>query len=379
MYDTTKCNFQCTYCYENDLGNQELNKDNLEKTIRFIFNNCKEEKVNISFMGGEPLLRKDLLIYTLNYIKKNYHSKKVQYFMTTNASLIDDELLDVFEKNNIKLRISFDGKKDTFLRNRISKNGIQYFEKICGILDEMKKREIEFTVRMTVVKNNVKEFCDNVLTLFENEYNDVSIGFDVRNSFEENEILIIQHGLEKINNYMIEQYKIGKLPAIDIINGKIVNRLCNFGNSFSMCSAGIETFKIMTDGNIYPCDFVANDKKFLIGNIADGIMDVTCSKKMVMDHFKIGSTPCDKCQIKGCCHAMKCGYWNYIKTGYINIPAKDVCEIEKASYIFVTKFIQETYKIFPEMYKEICEYIVDNQLKLSKLGIKVFEYVNKNL
>lgn len=58
--------------------------------------------------------------------------------MTTNASLIDDEIIEVMKKD-FELRVSIDGNRKTHLINRISKNGMEYFETIIRNIDKLKK------------------------------------------------------------------------------------------------------------------------------------------------------------------------------------------------------------------------------------------------
>lgn len=97
---TYKCNFKCLHCYQTPIKNlpkKELNIDEWMKIIDIL----KEQKtLLIHFTGGEVFTRKDFLdIYNYAY---NNHFKII---ISTNASLINDTIVDVFsEKSLIKFQ-----------------------------------------------------------------------------------------------------------------------------------------------------------------------------------------------------------------------------------------------------------------------------------
>ena len=64
--------------------------------------------------------------------------------------------------------------------------------------------------------------------------------------------------------------KIKKI-AIGQIDGKFLNLLCDFHNTFNMCSAGQDTFKILPNLEVYPCEYLTGNHKFLIGKIGEYI------------------------------------------------------------------------------------------------------------
>ena len=108
---TTDCNFKCKYCYENYKEHYQLNEEKLIDTIRFIMNYGKKDKILLEFLGGEPLLKKDLIYKAVGYINRNYSDIIVKYYITTNGSLLDDEFIKFMKENLFTIRLSFDGNK----------------------------------------------------------------------------------------------------------------------------------------------------------------------------------------------------------------------------------------------------------------------------
>lgn len=58
----------------------------------------------INFYGGEPLLRKDLIYKTIDYIKSKNAKTKFNFGLATKGMLLDDEFLK-YAKKKIILRI----------------------------------------------------------------------------------------------------------------------------------------------------------------------------------------------------------------------------------------------------------------------------------
>jgi uncharacterized protein len=109
---TLRCNFRCTYCYEKkkygDMSNQTV--DNIKKLA--------ERKLSVSklfcvsWFGGEPLLRFDVIEDLSDYFLKICKEKEAQYYasLTTNGYLLNEKKINMLEKIGIKVvQVTFDG------------------------------------------------------------------------------------------------------------------------------------------------------------------------------------------------------------------------------------------------------------------------------
>ena len=75
---------------------------------------CKD--IKIGFYGGEPLLEFDLIKKCIEYTNQHTDKIKVIYAITTNGTLLNDEMIALFEKNQLELTISFDGPKNYMIK-----------------------------------------------------------------------------------------------------------------------------------------------------------------------------------------------------------------------------------------------------------------------
>jgi uncharacterized protein len=93
------CNLACTYCYGQAGtygGSGLMSAETARKAVDWLMENSGGIKqVRVAFFGGEPLLNLPVLWETVSYAKEQAarHSKEVSFGMTTNATLLDDEIV----------------------------------------------------------------------------------------------------------------------------------------------------------------------------------------------------------------------------------------------------------------------------------------------
>ena len=153
---TDACNLACKYCFVEQNPHYmtlETAKDathylleNLEKRNKK-FN--KNERARITFFGGEPMLLYDEIIVPLvNYIREN--NLPVDFGMTTNGTLLNEERIKFFRKNKFDLLLSIDGAKTTQDLNRPCKNGKSSFDLIIPNIPYLLEKYPNITFRSTI-------------------------------------------------------------------------------------------------------------------------------------------------------------------------------------------------------------------------------------
>ncbi len=105
---TGKCNLRCQHCFvftENENVISEMQDIDIINSLKEIL---KYGITSISITGGEPLLRRNLVIKMLEVIQA-YPNVKVN--LATNGFYLDDEILSYFSSisNNKTIQISIDG------------------------------------------------------------------------------------------------------------------------------------------------------------------------------------------------------------------------------------------------------------------------------
>lgn len=151
---TEQCNLRCKYCvysgnyyYERTHSNRKMPLDLAFKAIDFLFSHARDSaKIYISFYGGEPLLEFNLVKKCVEYVKvKNEMAHKdINFSITTNGILLNNEVINFLISNKIGLIISLDGPEKIHNRYRVFPTGNGTFEIIIKNLFKLRKRNKEY-------------------------------------------------------------------------------------------------------------------------------------------------------------------------------------------------------------------------------------------
>jgi uncharacterized protein len=117
---TQSCNLRCGYCIYNNYYKNKRNHSNLHmkhKTAIRAIEYFKKHITNtaepsIGFYGGEPLLRYRLLKEIVSYAKELIRDKNVGFSITTNGTLINDDVALYLNKERFGVLLSLDGPKE---------------------------------------------------------------------------------------------------------------------------------------------------------------------------------------------------------------------------------------------------------------------------
>lgn len=153
---TQQCNFRCEYCvysgtYLNRThSNKRMSIETAFKGIDFLINHSKNHnKIAISFYGGEPLLEFDLIKKCIEYAEEKAEGKDITFSMTTNGSLLTDEIVEFLYKHDVALTISLDGPKEIHDNHRkLAFNNCGSFDNVFNNIMNIEKKFPEYTKKL---------------------------------------------------------------------------------------------------------------------------------------------------------------------------------------------------------------------------------------
>jgi sulfatase maturation enzyme AslB (radical SAM superfamily) len=108
LHVTKACNCACKYCYEQDKTSTytwEEVKETLDNIIKF----RTSDSFGIEFLGGEPMMAWDNIRNTVIYVTNEYPNLDVDFTITTNGTIINNELIDMLKTERVHFAISMDG------------------------------------------------------------------------------------------------------------------------------------------------------------------------------------------------------------------------------------------------------------------------------
>lgn len=346
------CNLRCVYCY-GDGGNYGLekklmNRDVAKKSIDHWIDNLDkgEEKLTVGFFGGEPLMNKNVMLLSIEYINRRLKEldKKAAYIITTNGTVLDEDILNAFENNKFNVTISIDGNEKIHNRNRPFRNGEGSFSKIKENIKVLKSRNIPLNARVTLTHSNIKDFYEIVNTIWnlgiESVVYEVVTTKNEKLALNEEDLRLLEEQMRKLTNITYESV-VNKGHKV-IFNIFQVVRMLNSGKINPKCSFdSYKSLMVDPDGDIYRCHRMQGKEKFKVGNIYSEIL-FTNNKKYLN---------CDKCWANNLC--TKCGHANYVMNNNEYQPYRLWCDCRKILYRESIKFYVKLYNEHPDIFKKI--------------------------
>lgn len=366
LYLASGCNMQCKYCYEGpNKINGIMSKNIVERSIDFIVKeNLPDDQIDLLFLGGEPLLNKQGLTWAIELIKRKYKDEQelFRYSITTNGTLLDSEIIDVFEINNFAVSISIDGDEYTNSLNRRAVHQIDSYGIVLRNLEVLMKRNVDLCARMTVTANNVFCFCHNVRYLLALGLKKIHIGIDMLSKWDEKEINEFDHQLDCLDQIYMESVLKNDKIIIDLYDYKIPTFV--FYRKPLYCSAGTKNHLIIDyNGDIYPCGYVSRDKRWKLGTVDDTFSNrlfISRARKCVQ-----AKSSCEGCDIAFTCCGAKCGFLNFTQTNYLNQHNEQTCKIQRILYKHNYKVIKELWRNKSKRITDILELAAKEELNLS--------------
>jgi uncharacterized protein len=152
---TSKCNLSCSYCllsgdYINHTGlnQQEMAWDTARKAIDFFVSRAKKDGCfRVDFFGGEPLLSFPLIKRIVSSIKEmfNQRNQELMIAITSNGTIMTEEIVDFLYDNDVLLQFSIDGTKELHDTNRKFKGtDVGSFDTIVKNLQLISDRNNDF-------------------------------------------------------------------------------------------------------------------------------------------------------------------------------------------------------------------------------------------
>ena len=107
------CNMACSYCYadEGRFGGKSrlMTKEVAFQAIDRLFQDSDhDEPVVVGFMGGEPLVNRELVHEATRYAVNKANGKQVRFSVTTNGTLITENDACLFHEFPFTVQISID-------------------------------------------------------------------------------------------------------------------------------------------------------------------------------------------------------------------------------------------------------------------------------
>ncbi|MGB2130333.1 MAG: quinohemoprotein amine dehydrogenase maturation protein, partial [Marinobacterium sp.] len=214
----TGCNLSCTYCYKEDLTTpskgEKMAYETAIKSVEMLLKESPNQPAyNVVFFGGEPLSNMSLIRDVVEYCENRFAAldASVDFTMTTNATLLNEELVDWFNAHRFGLTISMDGPKAMHDKNRITVGGQGTYDvvrrKVEMLLARYTARPVGCRVTLTRGITDVERIYDHLsgeLGFFEVGFGPVTSGDIAEFNLTGEELVEVFTGMKRLGRRYLE-------------------------------------------------------------------------------------------------------------------------------------------------------------------------------
>lgn len=333
------CNLNCEYCFasqgkyhgERAIMSFETGKRALDFLIE---NSGTRRNLEVDFFGGEPLMNWDVVKQLVAYAREQekIHNKNFRFTLTTNGILIDDDVIDFCNREMHNVVLSLDGRKEVHDRLRKDCLGRGSYDIIVPKFREFVRRrgDKDYYMRGTFTHANT-DFSKDIFHMADLGFAQLSMepvvcSPDDPSALTENDLPVLFEQYEILAKEMIKRTREGHPFTfyhymLDLKHGPCIYK------RISGCGSGTEYMAVTPSGELYPCHQFVGDKKYLLGNIYDGV-----TNKEIQNEFKLCNAyarpECKDCWAKLYCSG-GCAANSYHASGKITGIYEYGCELFK--------------------------------------------------
>lgn len=270
--------------------------------------------------------------HVINYVRRRETEtgKNIKLTLTTNGTLLNDEMIQFLNENRVMLVLSLDGKKETHdnMRPFPNKTG-SYEAAVSGFKKVIESRNGKnYYLRGTYTHYN-PHFAEDTLdmTRIGKELSvEPVVGIDEPYVLTEADLPVLYEEYDKLARAYLQKRREGEAFDFFHFNVALDNGPC-VAKRLAGCGAGHEYFAITPEGDIYPCHQFVGREEYKLGTLATGVVKPDLVQKFRHTHV-MTKTECSTCWARffcsGGCHANA-----DLINGDITKPYEYGCKLQK--------------------------------------------------
>ena len=329
---TSGCNLSCTYCYKADLtslkNGGQMTLEIAKSAIDMFYKESPHlEEYSITFFGGEPISNLPLIKEIIAYANKFFGSKglKIGYSMTTNATLLTEEIIHYIHDSRVDLTVSIDGPEALHNKTRVYENGKGSYEKVAKnvakLLAIYKNRPVGARVTLTKGVTDIKAIWEHLrydLNFKEVGFAPVTSGDSDFFNLSDNDLVKVFSGFRELGEDYINEAIKGNFNGFSNLHRTVID--IHEGRKKKLpCGAGVGLLSVSYKGDIDLCHRFTGSDYPSFGNIEKGL-DKLALGSFLEKRANEKDSSCQTCRIRNLC-AGGCYHESYIKYG---TPEKSV-------------------------------------------------------
>lgn len=333
------CNLRCRYCfagtgeYSGPRGLMPLEVG--QAALDFLLAHAgARPTVEVDFFGGEPLLNMPVVRELISYGKEAARraGKTIDFTLTTNGMLLDDDTAAFLREQNVSLVLSIDGRPEVNDRMRPMAGGQGSYHRIVPRYRRLvaQLKPTDYYIRGTYTRFNL-DFAEDVRHLHDLGFVSLSIEPVVARpeddyAFREEDLPQIYAEYDRLVDLYLARAAEGRPFDFFHFNVDLEQGPC-LPKRLTGCGAGFEYLAVTPEGDLYPCHQFVGRTGYKLGDVWQGIVEEEVSRRFREAHI-YNKEACRACWARflcsGGCHANAEAH-----TGSLFEPYETGCRLQK--------------------------------------------------
>jgi len=341
------CNYRCAYCYKDRSQKAVLGYRRAREALAF-FMPYLTKKFQISFYGGEPLLAFETIRRLTSFLREQeaLFGKKARLTITTNGSLLSDEVIDFLGRERFAVTLSFDGLAQDKQRLKGS------CEQILGRLPALLRRpRLNLSVNCVFTPETVDDLSGSIRLLLQSGVGRIFFALSVLKAWDRPSLVRLGAQLDIVRRMTLLRYRReGDIPVEYFRDGG--------STGIFACAGGRNWLAISAEGKLWGCVFFGDYfygkeksrdyRAYCFGSLARfrrnpgpiHARHAPSYSRLSQDNFRSARGPCFLCpELEHCAVCPAVAAFSGSPLG--SIP-DSICEIQKMRSRQIRKF-QEQY------------------------------------
>ena len=307
-----KCNLACSYCYA-DHGKfggtaRAMGLDTALRAVDLLIGNAPAgSRVNLSFLGGEPLANRVVLRAVTEYAAREAAARGVvaTYSITTNGTLLTEQDGAFFEHYGFAVTVSLDGLREAHDSRRPFHHGGGSFEHIIARVQPLlaMQRKMQVSVRATITPGNYR-LLESLEYFFAMGFHSAGFSPLLRSPNGQGEMKA--HELHKMLQAMVEcgaEFERCVTRGRRFAFSNMMNAMRELHRGTHRpypCGAGAGYLGVSAEGLLSACHRFVGDKDGAMGDLDIGV-DRELQNRWLRERHVDRQKPCNSCWARYLC------------------------------------------------------------------------------
>lgn len=334
----TGCNLSCSYCYKEDLDTPSAGKkmafDTAARSIAMLYEESPDQpRYNLVFFGGEPLSNMPLIRQVTAFAQGFFaeRGKQVDFTLTTNGTLLTEDLVDWFNQHRFGLTISMDGPQRIHDLRRKTVGGLGTYKVVADkarmLLSRYRARPVGARVTLTAGVTEVEaiwEHLFNELGFHEVGFSPVTAGDIDLFNLSGDDLEKVFSGMKRLGSRYVEAALKGENIGFSNMHQLMTD--LHEGSAKSLpCGAGVAMLAVDKSGGLNLCHRFTGSDLPLFGTVEQGI-DRQALSRFIEKRLDRSGTGCASCRIRNLCSG-GCYHESYARYGDPSHPTYHYCDL----------------------------------------------------